>query len=166
MKNFEESESSRDYLKFIGSSTKFKIITTKFEGYAKEFTVTYDKKGANISNVVISITANQLDTDSSSRNEKMFSKCLEIDKYPNITGKLDKTILIGNNASGEAEISLTIKDKVLVRNLKYNFLEKDGKFQIHFTTDFSFIEAGIADPSIVIAKVAEIFQIEGNITLE
>lgn len=166
LKSYDDAENSQDFLRFVGSSTKFKILTTKFEGYAKEFTVSYEKRDLTVSNVLITIATSQLDTNSDSRNEKMFNKCLLVDKYPLITGKLKQPIVLGAIQEGESEILLRIKDRELVRKIKYRIVEKNEKFQIYFSTDFSFIEAGIADPSIAIAKVAEIFLIEGNITLE
>ena len=164
--SFKEAEKEKNYLKFVGSSTKFKLFTTSFEGYAKEFSFSFDKNEMTLTNVEISIVANQIDTDNDTRNDKMYQKCLVVEKYPRITAKIPKAFILKDGEVAETDVILTIKDKDLSRKLKYTTKENQGIFEIHFNTDFSFLEAGIEDPSIAIAKVSELFLIEGTIQLK
>jgi polyisoprenoid-binding protein YceI len=163
---FDQAKKEKNYVKFIGSSTKFKMITTEFEGYAKEFTLTYEKKGATLSNLQITLESKQIDTDNNSRNEKMYQKCLLVEKYPLITAKLTTSISLINGAEGVVEVILRIKEKDLLRKLQYSMRDNSGTFEIQFKTDFSFVEAEIEDPSIFIAKVHELFLIEGHLHIK
>jgi len=166
--NFKEAKNENNFLKFVGKSTKFKVFTTEFEGYAKIFTVTYEQNENVIKNISISISARALDTDSDSRNEKMWKKCLDVEKFPNVSATTKDSIELVNEKTGEMEIELSIKDKKLNRKLKYSVIKatESSSPEVIFSTDFSFIEAGIEDPSILIAKVGEIFQIQGKITIK
>ncbi len=166
--SFDQAMDEKNYLKFKGTSTKFKVFTTEFEGVAKEFKITYSQNNNEIKDIIVSIVSLQLDTDNNSRNKKMFEKCLETEKYPNIVVTSNQTISLKDGASGELDVVLQIKDKKLSRKLNFSISEQESKgtFDISFTTDFSFIEAGIEDPSIAIAKVGEIFTISGNIEIK
>lgn len=165
--SFEDAEKNvQNYLKFIGTSTKFKIFTTSFTGHAKEFNISYQKSMNSISNIKIQITTNQLDTDNNSRNAKMHEKCLEVTTYPTISAEATDVVKLENDKNGEIAIQLKIRDKLLSRKLKYIVKKVDNSFEISFSTDFSLVEAAIPDPSIAIAKVGEIFIIEGKILIK
>lgn len=162
--SYKEAESdSGNFLKFTGNSTKFKIFTTDFTGYVKDYRVNYIKNNNALSHIVVTIVAKEIDTDNDSRNSKMYEKCLLVEQYQTITAKILSDIVLQEVTDKEVEVELKIKDKAIVRKLNYTLSKNEGGYQVSFKTDFSFIEAGIADPSIAIAKVAEMFTIEGAI---
>lgn len=160
-KDFNEAEKSEEFLSFTGESTKFKIITTEFSGFAKKFSMQYELKGEVLSKVIVTLEAKSIDTDNSSRNEKLYTLCLKTDSFPNIKVAIETPITLSNGSEGEVQALLTIKDKTLMRPVKYKVLKVDAGFKVNFSSDFSFSEAGIDDPSIAIAKVHDIFQIKG-----
>ncbi|MDH4468492.1 MAG: YceI family protein [Bacteriovoracaceae bacterium] len=166
--SFDESKNPKNFLKFTGTSTKLKMFTTEFDGYAKVFSLTYEQNGNTIKNISLSIAASSLDTDKDSRNEKMWKKCLDTEKFPTISAATKDSIDLVDNKTGEMDIELSIKDKKLNRKLKYEIkkINDDASYEITFSTNFSFIEAGIEDPSIVVAKLGEIFEIQGKATLK
>ena len=166
--SFEASKKNdKNFLKFVGSSTKIGLLTTEFEGHAKDYTWTYERNGTEMKNVILKLNVSQLDTDSNKRNDKMLHQCLEVDKFPNLVAKLSGPILLKEGSSQEVPIQFFIKDKTLERKLKYTVIKysEKGETEISFSTDFSFVEAGIKDPSIWVAKVSEMFSIMGKWTL-
>lgn len=165
-KNYSEAETSKEYLKFLGKSTKFKLVTTEFVGFAKEFTFNYDIKNNIISNLKVIVKSSEIDTDNSSRNEKMYKLCLKADEYPEIEVSSEELIPLKEQSDGVINIRLKVKDREVFRKLTFTMLKEEKGFRVNLKTDFSFVEAGIEDPSILIAKVHELFNIEGSLFIK
>jgi polyisoprenoid-binding protein YceI len=163
---FDDAKKSSDFIKFIGSSTKLKVFTTEFEGYSKSFVVNYDAKNNQITNFKITIDSAFLDTDSSSRDEKMRSLCLNTEKYKTIVASTQQIIELKEQNDVQILVSLLIKDRELIRPLKFSMIKDEQGWRVNFSSDFSFKDAGIEDPSIAIAKVHENFRIEGSLLLK
>lgn len=164
--NFKEASTAKDFLKFKGSSTKFKLITTEFEGYAKKFTFNFLIENNLLKMAKFIIDADAIDSDSSSRDEKMRNLCLKTQDFKTIEASLLENIIIEEVTEKVTNISLSIKGKTLLRPLTYSITKVDNAYKVDFKTDFSFVDAAIDDPSILIAKVHELFQIEGSILLK
>lgn len=162
--NYDEAKKSDNYVMFESASTKLGFITTIFNGYAKKIKINYDLKDKKISHLETTIEAQDLDTDNSSRNNKMFNTTLEIEKYPVIKVVINETVSL---TEGEhvAEMQFFIKDKQVSKQVHFLVEEKNGKYLIHGSTLLSLKELGLPDPSIVIATVRDILDLKFSITL-
>lgn len=156
--DYKNAKNSKTYLKFDGKSTKLGIITTDFDGYAKKFSITYNLAQNILDQVKIKIDAKSFDTNSSSRNEKMNSLCLESEKYPEIIG------------TPLTPIDLTIKEQNIVVDflilgqshkipMKLYIEKQSDLYKCKMTGNFSLKEWNIPDPSIAIAKVRDQFDL-------
>ena len=161
-KDYKEASVAQNFLKFNGSSTKFKIVTTEFDGFSKNFSLTYDIQKGFLENVKFTIDASSFDTDSSSRDEKLREKCLLAEQFKEIKAELVGKLALKEATDLTMEFNLTIKDKTITRPLKLSLIKTEGGYRVTFSSDFSFVEAGIEDPSILVAKVHETFYLSGS----
>ena len=163
--NYEEAQKSQNFLKFQSTSTKLGFITTSFDGYAKDFKVNYDKKGEILSRLEVTLPVKSFDTDNKSRDEKMHQDILGAASFPNLKVTFPGQLQL---ASGNQDITMffLIKDKTISRPVSLNFLQKEGKWLVTGKTQIGLQEMGLPDPSIAIAKVRDLFDIEFSVLLE
>lgn len=154
--NYEEAERAPHYFKFIGHSRKLGIIGASFEGYAKKVKLHFDPEKGALKNVRLSLTVADLDTDNNSRNEKMWEKCLDQKNFPEIEVALKAPI---DQAKEKQEVEATMKIRGNEVPLKIEF-SKDSEGNYLGATKFSLEEAKIPDPSILVASVRDVFEIE------
>lgn len=168
--NFDTAKKESQYLKFTGTSTKFGFVSTEFDGYAKEFNIvsTVENTGGalRLSKAKIDIVATSLDTDNSSRNEKLHSKCLSAETYKHITAELTEPVLLNESTDQKTNLKLTIRDTTITIPSIYSVKKNENGFEIEFSTQFSFKEAHIPDPSIAIAKVEDLIKISGKFKIK
>lgn len=168
--SFDAAKKESQYLKFTGTSTKFGFVSTDFDGYAKEFSIetTIGKKEnqPQLIKAKIDIVATSLDTDNSSRNEKLHTKCLNAEIYKNITAELIEPVLLNESTDQKANLKLTVRDTTMTIPSIYSIKKIENGFEIEFTTQFSFKEAHIPDPSIAIAKVEDLIKLSGKIRIK
>ncbi|WP_412471143.1 YceI family protein [Halobacteriovorax sp. RT-2-4] len=159
--NFEQAANAQNRIIFNMSSTKAGLITTDFQGVVKGAKITYTKDGmGSYKDISIQIDAKKLDTDNESRNEKMYEKCLEVEKNPHINVHIPGPIRLGELNKGTIE----------VRNKKHSidiFIERlasaDGQMSLVGKAVLSLKKLEIPDPSIWIATVHD--EIEVNFYL-
>jgi methyltransferase len=157
--NFEDAKKAEDYIKFEGASTKLGFITTGFDGYVKEFKVNYDLIDNQINKLEVTINTSTLDTDLGSRNEKMINSILEADKYPQIHAAIiDKVEM--KNGDQIVNMIFTVKNQKLTRPVKIKIEKLGEHFLVIGTTILGLKELGLPDPSIVIAKVKDEFNLK------
>ncbi len=163
-KDFNEAKKSESFIKFGSTSTKLGMITSTFEGYAKDASVNYDIVNDQITHLEVKIPSKGIDTDNGSRNERMYEEILEANKYPVITATLAKAVPV---VEGEKTVDMifTIRDNKITRPVKYNIKRVGAKYLITGTSSISLKEAKIKDPSIVIATVRDLFDLSFAISL-
>lgn len=166
--NFDEAKKSTPYLKFTGTSTKFGFVSTDFDGYAKNFELSYDfdQKAQTLQSISLTILTISLDTDNSSRNEKLHTKCLAENESKKIIAEAIAPIKLQIGEKQETSIKMIANKKEILIPLTYSVIKTNEGFQIILNGHFSFKEAGITDPSIAIAKLEEKIRIEGVINLK
>lgn len=166
--NYDEAKKSTPYLKFTGTSTKFGLVSTEFDGYAKNFEIqyVYDEKLQSLQSITLSIQTLSLDTDNSSRNEKLHTKCLAENETKKVTAQSTTAIKLSPGENLETVVKMTANNKEILIPLKYHVVKTAEGFEVKIIGDFSFKDAGINDPSIAIAKLEEKIKIEGVIQLK
>ncbi len=159
--SYDVAEKNPTYFKFIGRSSKLGIIGTSFSGYAKKLRLSYEQKGTTLESVKLSIEVDSLDTDNESRNEKMKVKCLSVSEFPSIDVQLEKAL---NRTAGPQEIpaAMTVRGKTIPILVIVDSI--DGR-RIHGVSSFKLSDAGIPDPSILVASVKDEFKIEFQVEL-
>jgi len=160
--NFEEAEKSENYFKFVGHSRKLGIIGTSFEGYAKSVTLQLERKNSRYENVKLTIPVLQIDTDNSSRNEKMWNTCLNAVEFPEISVSFASPIE-ANLPSQEVAATMKVRGESVPLIVKLSRSE-DGR--VKGTTSFKLSEAKIPDPSILVASVRDEFEIEFSVKVD
>lgn len=166
--NYDEAKKSIPYLKFIGTSTKFGLVSTDFDGYAKNFEIQYqyDDKTQTLESMTLTILTVSLDTDNSSRNEKLHTKCLAENEAKKIVAQLKTPLKIEPGENQTVTVHMIANQKEIPVPLNFSVVKTAEGHQVKLSGSFSFKEAGINDPSIAIAKLEEKIRIEGQITLK
>lgn len=162
--SYSEAKKNENFLKFQSSSTKLGFIKTSFDGYAKDFKVNYDEKDQVISKIEVIVPVKSLDTDISSRDEKMHNDIMEAEKFAYLKASSSGPVKL---IAGEQKISMnfTIKDKQVTRLVLLNVMYKDNRWHIAGKAELGLQEMGLPDPSIAIAKVRDQFDIEFEVIL-
>ena len=163
--SYEEAKNNQNFLKFQSTSTKLGLITTSFDGYAKNFKVSYDEKGEVLSGLEVNLFVKSFDTDIKLRDEKIHTTIMEAEKFPILKAIFSGPIHL---MPGDQNINMTftIKDKNITRPVALHFIQKEGKWLITGKTQIGLQEMGLPDPSIAIAKVRDLFDIEFSLLLE
>jgi polyisoprenoid-binding protein YceI len=164
VETFEQAKKHSNFIKFIGKSTKFGLVTTEFDGYTKEFTINYDKKNQQIENIKVEVIASSIDTDSDGRNEKMYQQCLETEKFKTIMVSLKSAIDL-NQTQQTMSATLRVRDQETPIELKLDLKKIDNKIILAGQSQFLLSSLAVADPSIAIAKVHDQFQLSFQIEL-
>lgn len=157
--DYDAAEAAPTYFKFVGHSKKLGLIGTSFSGFAKAATVTYQKQAKALSGITLKIEVAGLDTDNKSRNEKMWDTCLDREKFPEIVVRLQGAV-DPERERQEIPAEMAVRGKTVPLML---VLEKKGEGDFVGTSSFKLTEAGIPDPSILVASVKDEFEIEFRI---
>ncbi len=165
--SYDSAKHEKQFFKFIGTSTKMGFISTEFDGYAKEFEIHYDtdEHKKTLTKILIQIPSHSFDTDNSMRDGKLHEKCLKEKENPFVTAQFTGPIDLSHAHSGTINIEFKAVKKVITIPLNYEIIKNGNETEVSFNSSFSFKEAEIEDPSIAIAKLQEIFKLEGRFTL-
>lgn len=163
--SYDGAKNNQSFLKFQSTSTKLGFITTSFDGYAKDFKISYDEKDKNISNLQVTVAVSSLDTDNKSRDGKMHDEIMAASKFPTLKAEFSGPLHL---EQGDQNIPMffTIKDKVITHPVSINLIQKENRWVVSGKTQIGLQEMGLPDPSIAIAKVRDSFDIEFSILLE
>lgn len=158
IESYDQAQAHQNFIKFTGKSTKFGLVTTEFDGYAKDFTIQYAKKESKLENIQVDVIASAIDTDSDARNDKMYQLCLEIEKYKMITVTTNTPIDL-TQAQQVIAANLKVRDKTTQIELQIEIKQIDGKTLLIGKSQFLLTALSIPDPSIAIARVHDQFQL-------
>lgn len=163
--SYEEAQKNQNFLKFQSTSTKLGFITTSFDGYAKDFKVSYEKKDETLSHLEVNFMVKSFDTDNKSRDEKMHTEIMDAEKFPNLKAAFPGQLHLtpGNQ---NITMTFTVKDKSISRPVALNLIQKNGLWFVTGKTQVGLQEMNLPDPSIAIAKVRDLFDIEFGLSLE
>lgn len=168
--NFDTAKKDKQYLKFTGTSTKFGFVSTDFDGYAKEFNTAFttENQGGKkiLSTIKVEIQAASLDTDNSSRDEKLHTKCLNTETYKTIIAELNEKVELKETTEQKTNLKLTIRNNTISIPAIYSIKQLPEGYEISFTTQFSFKDVEIPDPSIAIAKLQDVIKLSGKLLLK
>ncbi len=161
LESYKMATKAETYIKFENKSTKFGLLTTSYDGYAKDFSVSYSYKDQSFSGVKVTVKGNSIDTDVDARNEKMHDLCLETKTYPDIIVTLSSVVKVqADEQNVPATILVRGKSKPIEIKMTVKENEVVGKAKL------SFKELEIPDPSIAIAKVKDEINLEFKLSLK
>lgn len=156
-KDYDEAKIAASFIRFDMESTKFGLLTTGFSGTVKKFSLDQGEASILTFNVV------DMDTDNSSRNEKMWEQSFDYKKYPEI-----KVEILAKPVEGEQ----TLKAKIFLRGYSKEFPVKvtvtktDAGLLAKGSAVLKISELEIPDPSIAIAKVRDEINLEFSFILK
>lgn len=156
--SYEQALAATTKVYFKMESTKVGFITTEFIGVVKNGKISYDQDENSFRNVTFKFKVVDLDTDMEARNEKMWTLCFEISKFPE--AEVNFSLINGSDSQVQGVIKLRGESYPITINYKIenNFLK--------FNSKISLKEFNIPDPSIFIAKVNDEIKLFGEISLE
>lgn len=161
-KDFNEAKSADSYLKFIVESTKVGLFSSDVDGYALAFKASAQENSKGLSQLKVSFPAKSMNTDDSSRDEKLHNLCMSADQYPEVTVFIPDTIPL-NGEKQVVDARFTIRGKEKISPLSIT-LTTEGKNVIAVgKTVISLKEMEIPDPSIAVAKLSDDIRIEFKI---
>ncbi|MBL7664424.1 MAG: YceI family protein [Bacteriovoracaceae bacterium] len=163
--SYDEAKEAKNYLKFEGESTKLGLVTTDFDGYVKKFKIDYQLTKLKMEKLKVIIEAKSIDTDSGSRNEKMYELCLETKKYPQISFELSKALDMQEGKQQVVGI-LKVRENQVEVPIELEIKKSESGYRVEGETHFSLKELKIADPSISIASVNDKFDIDFDVNLD
>lgn len=158
--SYESAEKAASYFKFTGHSRKLGIIGTSFEGYAKEATLSFERKGDKLQGIRLAIPAAKIDTDNDSRNEKMWDVCLSAKDFPEVKIHVKDPVDTKKDSQAVAA-EMEVRGKAVPLEIR---VEKSGAL-FKGSSAFKLSEAGIPDPSIAIASVKDEFELEFQVDI-
>lgn len=164
-KDYSMASQANQFLKFESESTKLGMITTSFDGYSLKFKVKVKMDGRQILSIDVEFDAKSLDTDSDSRNEKMWEQILEANKYPSISFRSSQAVDL-KTKKGKLKGKLKIRDQNRKVVLDYNVEEFPESFKISGLVPIKLTEFKIPDPSIAIASVRDRFDLKFSIIIK
>ena len=164
-KTYDDAKKSKEYIMFEGESTKLGLITTGFDGYAKDFKINYDLVENQVNGLVVTMLTTELDTNVVSRNDKMINTILNNEKYPEISSALLEKL---NLIDGEQTIKMRfkVKDHLVVKPVTIKVEKNDEGFVVSGTAFIGLQELGLPDPSIMIAKVKDEIALKFSVQLK
>ncbi len=157
----EAQESTTSFLSFQIKSTKIGIFSSNVDGFVKKFKFKsdFDNKTNQAKDTEITFNVEDLDTDSSGRNEKMHEHCLAKSVNPTITVKLMQlAVSTGEALPVDAVMNIRGKDKTVKLQVTIN--RKENHFLVEGSGETKFSELEIPDPSIAIAKVDDTIKLK------
>lgn len=163
-KDYDEAKKAASFVKFASESTKFGMITSSFDGFAKDIALNYDLINYQLNRLEVTIPVKSLDTDVGGRNEKMYEKIMEAAKFPNINVRLtDKTTL--NEGDQIVNLEFDIKGVKITKPVKIVVTKTGDKMSVKGMTTLSLKEMHLPDPSIAIASVRDNFDLSFAVLL-
>lgn len=162
--SFEQAKQAPNFIKFEGESTKLGLVTTKFEGYAREFKINYEITGDKLEILDVTVTTSKMDTDLTARNEKMIDAILGYVDFPVIHAKITSKLVLTLGAQ-TINMLIKIKDRSLVKPVVINVTNKENKFLVSGQAILGLQEFNLPDPSIIIAKVKDEIKLDFNLVL-
>jgi polyisoprenoid-binding protein YceI len=159
---FKDAEKAKDKVAFTIGSRKVGVLTTHHTGYVKDGNFNVTLTGNTFSGAVLKMDPKSLDTDNGSRNEKMWSKCFETDKYKTLQVLFPNSAeLVDGNYTGTVPAMMTVRDKEFPIEVELNVQESDDGYQVSGKSKLSFKGLEIPDPSLpLIAKVLDDINVE------
>lgn len=159
--NFDQAEGASNYIKFTVESTKIGIFSSDVPGFAKRFFLKtdFDFKKNESKNMIAEFKILDLDTDNSSRDEKLWNFCLDEKKHKKIKVMIVEPYKL---SSGEK----MVKGKIFIRGVEREIdisLKIERKKNIIIVKGKSLTTLSslkIPDPSIAIAKLSDDIKID------
>ncbi len=166
--DFEAASKAESQLKFQIKSTKFGLMTSTVDGYAKKFQIEgrYDSKvqGGIFSKVKVTIPVSSMDTDNGSRDEKMQDYCLDFKNNPALVIEFPAELTEGSSER-EYQAQLTVRNKKFTVPVTLQLNPNEKYFDVVLKSRLSFKQLEIPDPSIAIASVDDTIEISGKIQI-
>jgi len=164
---FSSAKNNRNQLQFSVTSTKVGLFSSDVPGYVKNFNVKYDiRNEMMIQNANISFAIDSMDTDNTTRDEKMKNLCLGMSQFQRIEVRINKPFSLKDNDE------FNIPGEVLIRG-KWNpitigvVVKKEGKeLMLKMTSEWSLQKLSIPDPSILVAKLSDEIKINATIYIQ
>lgn len=156
--DYKKAKDSSEFLKFESESTKFGFVTTSYDGYAKKFSVSFEREKDHLKKIKIDVFVKSLDTDSSSRDEKLANYCMDSEKFPLVTATLENFSLIEGTEKISAK--LEVMGKAIDLPLEVKIIKVGEVFEVSGKGSFNYPDTPIKDPSIAIAKVKKQFDLK------
>lgn len=157
--DFDQAAKSDIFIRFDMKSTKLGLMTSEFHGYVKKFSINgeFDEAAKTIVSPSVTFNVEDMDTDVSMRNSKMFDYCLDYKNSPTISLIITDSVVSSMVDSGKEEM---LNGKISIRgsqytvkvNVKITSMDSD-KFKIEGNSKLSLSQLKIPDPSIVVATV-------------
>ncbi len=151
--NFSAAKNHSEYIRFEVFSTKVGIFTSRVPGYVLKGTASAQLNESLVSEMKLNLKAASLNTDGESRDEKLHSYCLEVEKYPEIIVEIDESIELGQKAVKTAQIKIRGEKKPINVELKVEKIADELVASGEAVLSVSKLE--IPDPSIAVAKLED-----------
>lgn len=163
-KSYQQATDAKYFVKFNMESTKAGIITTGFTGHLKKFNITTNASINTFINTKITFEGKDLDTDSGSRDEKMFEETLNIKKYPTIQIDIPSMVKIGEKNIVNAKMQ--IRGKIKDVKIEITATIEGGLTVLTGRMDVKISELELPDPSIFIASVRDLIEIRFKVAIQ
>lgn len=147
---YKAAEKADSFIRFDMKSSKIGLFTTSFTGFVKRFNIEYEESKDKFSNIIIRFNVTDIDTDTSGRNEKLWTYCLDKDNHPIITVSLP--IIKKSESSQNVSGKLNLRGEEHDINLS---ITSASDKSIVGSAELSLKTLKIPDPSILVAHVKD-----------
>lgn len=164
-KDFESGIKNNNKLTFEGESTKMGLITTKWNGVVKDFYIKLEEDGKTVKEIEIVFPITSMDTDNTSRNEKMQNMCLGANEYKDIRVKIPGPIIL-DGKENKYPGTILVRGKEKPVDVKLTANQVGEKVIATGSAQLSFKNLEIPDPSIFVAKVSDVITVIFAVEIE
>jgi len=164
---FSSSKNNRNQLQFSVTSTKVGLFSSDVPGYVKNFNVKYDiRNEMMIQNANISFAIDSMDTDNTTRDEKMKNLCLGMSQFQRIEVRINKPFSLKDNDEFNIPGEVLIRGKwnPVTMNIVVKKMEKE--LMLGISSQWSLQKLSIPDPSILVAKLSDEIKINATIYIQ
>jgi polyisoprenoid-binding protein YceI len=162
--SYEEARNGDNLIEFHMESTKAGLFTSSFIGVIKKFTMLAQVEQNQLTTATFDFAVLDMDTDHQSRNRKMYDKCFNHEQYPRINVAFTTPAIIGEETLIDAIMTVRgapQRIKILLDT------RKTGKtLLVSGSSEVKLSALQIPDPSIIVASVRDLVEIQFKVGLE
>ena len=164
---FSSAKNNRNQLQFSVTSTKVGLFSSDVPGYVKNFNVKYDiNNEMMIHNAKISFSIDSMDTDNTSRDEKMKNQCLGMSQFQKIEVRINKPFSLKDIDEFNIPGEVLIRGKWNPITIAIVVKKVEKELMLRIASEWSLQKLSIPDPSILVAKLSDEIKINASIYIK
>ncbi len=154
VKSYSDAEKNKNFVRFDMQATFLFFFKKNIKGFVKKMNVSGEYADSQLQNGVITIEAQQLDTNKESRNRKLLEEGLNAKTFPELKIRFGTPVQL-NGARNKIIGSIEVRGSTKPLEMSVTTKETKDTYVIDGEADFSLSQMGIQNLSTFFTKVSE-----------